>query len=325
MRRAALAFAAFAALAPASARANDSTAVFAAGGLVLTETDAIALVSEDLVVARDGVRVRYVFENRTASDVETLVAFPLPDIDLATYSEVPVDQPHEDADNFVGFTVTVDGASVEPDLHVKATLDGRDVTGVLAEAGVPVSLFAGDLYTRLWDIPRETQDALQAEGLAFYDRDYDGVYPQWTQHVAFTWTQTFPADQTVVVEHAYRPVVGTRFVSRFSLTNADEAAFRARYCLDERRGEIEARLDEAGDEYAMVLAHEIGYVLTTGSNWAGPIGALTLTIDAGEGNLALTCFEGLSPDGPSRLSGRFTDMRPEQDLWVLIIRRDPEG
>ncbi|MBM3585216.1 MAG: DUF4424 domain-containing protein, partial [Alphaproteobacteria bacterium] len=55
-----------------NAHANDSTAAFAAGGLALTETDAIALVDEDLIVARDGVRVRYTFENRSAADIETL-------------------------------------------------------------------------------------------------------------------------------------------------------------------------------------------------------------------------------------------------------------
>lgn len=40
------------------------------------------------------------------------------------------------------------------------------------------------------------------QALAYYERDYEGVYPQWTQHVSFTWTQVFPAGRLILVEHA---------------------------------------------------------------------------------------------------------------------------
>ena len=60
--------------------ANDSTAELAAGGLVLTRTDAIVMKSEDLYISADEVRVRYVFLNTSGKDVTTRVAFPMPDI-----------------------------------------------------------------------------------------------------------------------------------------------------------------------------------------------------------------------------------------------------
>jgi hypothetical protein len=312
----------------AAARANDSTAAFAAGGLILTETDAIVLVDEELVVARDAVHVRYTFENRSAADVETLVAFPLPDIDLATYSEVPIQPPAPDADNFVGFTVRVDGVPVEPAIHVTATLGARDVTGVLADAGLPVSLFAEDLYERLWAIPREVQDDLQQQTLAYYERDYEAVYPQWTQHVSFTWTQVFPAGRPIVVEHDYKPVVGTRFISGYSLTVDDQAEFRARYCLDDDRAALEERLAAApgGVAEGLLVADEVGYILTTGNNWAGPMGRLSITVDpGGAGNLALTCYDGLTRSSDGRLHGTFETANPKDDLWILIVRREPES
>ena len=311
-----------------AARANDSTAVFASGGLVLTSTDAVALVAEDLRIARDDIRVRYTFENRTDGAVESLVAFPLPDIDLATYTEVPVNQPTDDPVNFVGFTVVVDDQTITPELHASASLRGEDVTGVLAGLGIPISLFADDLHQRLWDLPRADQDALQARELAFFERDYGAVYPQWTQHVGFTWNQVFPAGRPIRVEHRYAPVVGTRFISVYTLDGDHETAFRARYCMDEHREAIAARLEalEGTPSEGLLVADEIGYVLSTGANWAGPIGTLDLTIDGGDpGNLVLTCFEGLTREGTSRLTGRWTDFVPTTDIWVLVIRANPES
>ncbi|MEX2648124.1 MAG: DUF4424 family protein [Alphaproteobacteria bacterium] len=306
------------------AGANDSTAAFAAGGLVLTETDAIGLVHEELYVSRAEVRVRYVFRNATDADVETLVAFPLPDIDISYYSEVPIEAPTDEPDNFVGFTVKADGVAIEPSLHVTATLAGKDVTEILAVYGVPISRFAPDLYEKLWALPRADQDALQARGLAYYERDYEGVYPQWTQHAAFTWMQRFPAGQDVVVEHAYHPVVGTRFISEYTLTIDEEEDFRDRYCLD--GAAVAERLAAAGASEGLLLADEVGYVLTTANNWAGPIGRLDLTVDIGvAGNLAATCAEGLVSETPTTLVGSFRDVEPTRDLWVLVIRRDPES
>ena len=72
--------AALAALLAAPALANDSTAELAAGGLVLTKTDAIEMRSEDLFISEQAVKVRYVFVNTSAAPVTTRVAFPMPDI-----------------------------------------------------------------------------------------------------------------------------------------------------------------------------------------------------------------------------------------------------
>ncbi len=72
-----------AALAAGAAIANDSTAETAAGGLVLKQNADIDMVSEDLFVSVEQIRVQYVFRNRAARDVSVTVAFPMPDRDLA--------------------------------------------------------------------------------------------------------------------------------------------------------------------------------------------------------------------------------------------------
>jgi len=166
------------------------------------------------------------------------------------------------------------------------------------------------------------------QALAYYERDYEGVYPQWTQHVSFTWTQVFPAGRLILVEHAYKPAVGTRFISGYSLIVDDQAEFRARYCLDDDRVALEERLAAVpgGVAEGLLVADEVGYILTTGNNWAGPMGRLSITVDPGDaGNLALTCFEGLTRSSDGRLHGTFEAANPKDDLWILIVRREPES
>ena len=70
--------------ATAPGRANNSTAEVALGGLTLTKSAAISMDSEDLYLSRDLVRVKYRFTNTTDAPIDTLVAFPLPDISPGT-------------------------------------------------------------------------------------------------------------------------------------------------------------------------------------------------------------------------------------------------
>ena len=75
--------AAVAALSAGAALANDTTAERAAGGLVFKQTADIDMVSEDLYVSVDRIRVAYVFRNRRPQDITVTVAFPMPDRDLS--------------------------------------------------------------------------------------------------------------------------------------------------------------------------------------------------------------------------------------------------
>ena len=57
--------------------------------------------------------VDYVFRNQTDKDVETIVAFPMPDIDGNRTTTGRI-LPDDTSDNFLGFEVTVDGKAVKP-------------------------------------------------------------------------------------------------------------------------------------------------------------------------------------------------------------------
>ena len=88
-----------------SALANDSFASTGAGGLVLRRTDTVDMISEDLFVSAGDIRIRYVFRNRTPADIQTIVAFPIPDRDLGREYRENVAYPSD-------FVTTADGGSI---------------------------------------------------------------------------------------------------------------------------------------------------------------------------------------------------------------------
>ena len=99
---------------------------------MLTRTDAIDMVSEDLYVSPERIRVAYVFRNRTRSPVGTIVAFPMPDRDLAELPENDIAYPHS-------FETRVDGRPVTMRVERRAMLGGVDHSALLAGLGIPVA------------------------------------------------------------------------------------------------------------------------------------------------------------------------------------------
>src|SRR5436305_12953449 len=112
MRRALSIVAALLTLAPACARADDSSAVLGAGGLVLTRSANIRLAAEDLRISPKEVAARFTFVNEGKNDIDSIVAFPLPDIDTSRFSEEPLGRTTADSVNFVGFMVAENGRTV---------------------------------------------------------------------------------------------------------------------------------------------------------------------------------------------------------------------
>ena len=134
-------------LAAQPALANDSTAELGTGGLILSRSDVIAMEREDLFISKDKITVDYVFRNRSDEDVETIVAFPMPDIEANPYGMVSIPQFEED--NFLGFEVTVDGKDAKPELEQKAFALGIDITDLLKQHNVPVNPVAQPVYAAL--------------------------------------------------------------------------------------------------------------------------------------------------------------------------------
>ncbi|WP_374446692.1 DUF4424 family protein [Stella sp.] len=309
MRRAAALLVAAVLAGPAAA--NDSTAVLAAGGLVLTRSETIRMEGEDLHVRPEGITVRYRFRNTGPADIRTRVAFPLPEIDLAQMAETPIAPGAADPDDFVAFRVAVDGVPVAARLEMRAWRRGREVTDLLAAHGLPVSRFHPDLYPRLRAMPEAGRQALTAAGLAAWEMG-ENVYPLWTMRAAYHWEQVFPAGRPLAVEHRYRPVVGQGWFGQYLLADTEEGrAWRQDHCVgpgDLARLRAKMALTTAMDPYRPMRS--IAYVLTTAANWQGPIGRFRLRVESDRpDSVVLGCM----------LDIEAADFRPERELAVALV------
>lgn len=306
---------------PVPARANDSAAALDAGGLVLVRDPDIALASEDLRIGLDRITVDYVFRNRASAPKTVRVAFPLPAIDGAQLAMSALDLPHADRANFVGFTVTVDGAPVTPLLEERAHLGTSEVTGLLARHGLPLNpLRRADLAAALARLSPAVLGELEKAGLLSEAKaDAEGL---WRSEAKFHWEQTFPAGRELHVSHAYVPVTGNHLLSR---EEAATPAYRARYCLDEAGLAGVRRLIAASPmkEQGLTRAIEVPYIVTTARNWAGRIGRFTLTVDKGSpAALVSFCRTGVRKTGPTTFVWEATDYAPDSDLRILIVSND---
>lgn len=304
------------------ARANDSAAELDAGGLVLVKDPDIGLVREDLRIGIDRITVRYVFRNRAASPRTVRVAFPLPSIDGAELVVSAQSLPDESSANFVGFTVTADGAPLTPELEERAFLGTREVGDLLRKHAIPLNpMRRADIDAALTRLTPAAKAEIMAAGLVAAEEGPEGG--RWRSEAKFHWQQTFPAGRDLVIEHAYRPVKGSLLVER---TILDDPAFRARYCLDDAGVAGVRRLLAAKGRDATIHAVVVPYIVTTARNWAGSIGTFALTIDKGSpGTLVSLCRSGIVKTGPTTFVWTATDYVPDADLRVLYVSPDAKA
>lgn len=320
------------ALAPlAHAAANDSVAEHAAGGLVLKQSAEIDMVSEDLYVSAERIRVRYVFRNRAPGDRTVTVAFPMPDRDLG-------EERHGDAAFPADFRTRVGGAPVTAAVERKALLGAADRTALLQRLGVPVAPGPGGtaaIVAALNALPAQERERLRRLGLIDID-EYDAgrgwqrdVVPLWTVRETWYWQQTFPAGPDLVVEHEYTPgtgaSAGVALASREWRSSPEGRAAQRRYCTD---AAFLAALDRMAASERRGGGHlteqRIGYILTTGGNWRSPIGDFRLVVDKGRlENIVSFCGTGLRRISPTRFEMRRSNWRPDRDLDVLIVQPNP--
>jgi hypothetical protein len=279
------------------------------------------MVSEDLFVSVERVRVRYVFRNRSSQPVRTVVAFPIADRDLADEYEMDVASVGE-------FRTLVDGQPVQMKVERKAFARGVDQTALLQRLGVPIDS-AGKAGERLAKLPRPEQDQLRRLGLISAKPSFEAeIVPAWTLKETWYWEQVFPAGRDVKVEHSYRPGAGSGFFSGYVTDRAARNGVEARqtiafYCMDKDFIAGIDRLIHAGGEGTELPDYWIDYVLTTGGNWRSPIGDFRLVVDKGKPeNLVTFCEAPVKKIGPTQFEVRHRNWRPRRDLHVLIVESD---
>lgn len=342
MRRLLLALA----LLPLPALANDGWGGLTATGLTFGQTDAVAMLSEDLTIGLDQIAVDYTFRNQTAQDVTGEVIFPMPPINLVEIEMSSWNLPEDRGrDNFLAFSATVNGqpqpvtidriAVVEdPDAwqrppQARYDTPGRDITAMLTGMGIPITLDTEAIraaFARLTPAQLKQLETASLTAYGLFDENDPLPYPTWSIVLRYHWTQTFPAGQDVKVHHAYenRPE-GSIFSFEWPPTEEYQKSLVTAYCIDPPTGrKIMATLksgDSDGEYGYWGAAYYIRYVLRTANSWAGPIGRFHLTLDKGDPGFALSvCMPGLEKTGPTRFEVTKENWSPPEDLEILLVR-----
>jgi len=326
MRRHLLAVAAISVALVPAALADDSSAMLGAGGIVLTQNADIRMASEDLFLSPKAVKVHYTFVNDSDKDIDTIVAFPLPDIDNYEFSESPMGTVVDTTPNFVGFRLTIDGRPVAAQVEERALQNGRDVSAQVRAAGLPMNVVIGAGRDKLDKLSPAARGTLLKEGLIDADDTY--VHAKWTATTKFWWKMHFPAGATVTVDHSYQPVTGQTFFTTYALSDAQEyAGYVKDYCIDpptkaaiaQGLAAIKAKSGNDG----MFNQYTTQFVIRTANNWKGPIGRFHLTLDKLKpSNILSLCWAGdLRKTGATRFESTLTDFAPGRDIQMLVLEQ----
>ncbi len=303
--------------------ANDTVAEIGAGGIQYMYTGAIQMMREDLYISAEEVRVDYVFHNHSNEDITTLVAFPMPDIFSDPYGDLGL--PFNE-DNFLGFSVVVDGTKIEPALQQRASIVGLDITTSLIKRGISLFPIGQGVME---DLDRQASgsldDLIQSGAISVETHDtgngiLEAYSPAWSLHSTYYWQTTFPAGQDLRVSHTYTPAVGatTGLSASFYEDVAISADYARRYCVDEGFVRAAQQRIDGGTQF---FENWISYILVTGRNWANTIGTFHLTVDKGStDNLVSFCAEGLTKTGPTTFEMTIEDYYPERNLEILLLK-----
>lgn len=328
MNRAAL-LALLASLAAFPALANDTTAELKTGGLVFTRSDAIEMTEERLYISPKQVKVDYTFHNTVETEFDTYVAFPMPDIQGSPAANI--DAGDTSSDNFLGFTVMQDGKAIKPSLQQRVFVANIDMTEVVTAAGIPLNPMNFESRKAIGGLPQATIDDWLERGLIMADIFQDSTAekkeyaPLWTLKSTYYWKTSFPPGRDVNVSHSYRPSVGGTVATTYLEDNEPKGPrfeeYQKKYCIDDAFVKLARKSNEdmaAGQSY--LVENWISYILTTGSNWYGPIKKFTLIVDKGEqDNFVSFCGEGVKKTGPTTFEMTATDFVPEKDLDILLL------
>ena len=318
------------ALAPAVAFADDSSAELGAGGLVLTRSAEVRLADEYLRISPKEVTARFTFFNDGKSDIDTLVAFPLPDIDTSRFSEEPIGRTTGDPLNFVGFSVSENGKNVPLQVEQRAFYKDKDVTDFLRRAGVPINV-VDPHFTKVLDALNPGRRAT-LEAADLIDRESGSyAHPHWLVRTKFWWRQRFPAGRAVVLDEHYQPVTGESLIGRDELDTKNENGryWSKTYCMDATTRSAALALlahNRANPQSGnMLTALATDYVLSTGNNWKGPIGRFRLVLDKlKHENVMSLCADGhIEPVSPTTFEFVQEHFAPRADIKMLVLQQAP--
>lgn len=310
-----------------SAHANDGSVGLDAGGLVFLEDRDIAILKEELTLdlTEDHVSVHYVFRNQTATSKTVQIGFPMPPIgaDLDGFALNFAD----DRANFLNFETLADGDPVEAKLVAEIVLGGQVLSRVATDDLVQ-SLGAG---MRITDWPAKYLSSDLRTGGA--DEESAAL------RLTYVWTYEFPPEQDVIVFHSYdaapfhtlNPPWIDPLYDRYIPTD-EKAQYIQKYCLTEdgENAEFVEAVLLADEKEWQAFTGQLGYVLSTGANWAGSIRDFNLQVKWDQDWVKTShshhrrhvaiCRDRLNLKNTSQgLSGRLSNFEPDFDIALEYV------
>jgi Domain of unknown function (DUF4424) len=272
----------------------------------------------------------------TSANIETIVAFPMPDVTGSVDMTVAIPDPGHD--NFLRFVTHVDGKPVDSHLEQRAflTAPGKpdvEITERLKSPGVPLLPTMEAAGAALSGLSEPQRKALADAEIVYAEETNAGKGPQvewvplWTLRSKFWRSQVFPAGRDVLVEQTYTPGTGGLSSLAFGAPNLDaaqESHYRDTYCTDGPfTSAVQSLYRKANAPNPKVRPFEeyLSYVITSGANWAGPIGSFRFVVDKGDPQTLVSfCGGGVRKIGPTTFEMTAKDYTPRRDIDVLFVK-----
>ncbi len=191
-------------LAAAPALSNDSTAELETGGLVLLKSSDIQMLSEDLFISTKEIKIHYVFQNNSARDIATVVAFPMPRISTNDPGET-LEIPNLDSDNFLDFSTSVNGQPVPVRAELRAYEGDKEITALLKAAGIPLAPHRPKTQDALDHLKATKQREFINNKFVEVEQWDRGngrpshLAPRWSLATTYYFNQVFPAGKEITI------------------------------------------------------------------------------------------------------------------------------
>ncbi|MEJ7806968.1 MAG: DUF4424 family protein [Telluria sp.] len=297
-------------LAPAVALANGAMNGVAVGGIVLNNSDRIALKKQVINISRAVVSADYELLNESPADLEETVTFPLPEYKVREENGAYAGEPD-------GLMITADGKPVAFKTLLVAKHKDAGVTNQLRKIGLTEAqiVYNPAFGPELAFNPLTPSQEQQLTKLNLWTKNAAGVAgPAWSVQISYVWKQKFPAKKIVRLHHVYRP-----FVTSGPASWELQPDFTAKYCTDKAfMASWKKARSKAGKD--TVDGNHVHYLLKNGTPWTNGIEDFTLNVsklDATE--LVSMCLPGdVHRAQAKRVQFRQANFRPKQDLDIYF-------
>lgn len=269
------------------------------GGLQSFRSPAITIVSEDINLSLDQVKVTYVYLNTSNNDLtETLVLTDAPSTILVNQRPAQLQT-----------------------MQQSLSASGREISKELKSLGLPLNPVAA-MHT-IDASPNRTSIIARLRAQNLIDKREDT--PTWVLHTYYYWHQVFPANSKVIIEQTYKPAVTTESVKLNSFatllklpakmvkkvwnvavhwTLEDDAAqvnlqeqFEkyfpriSKYCPSKKDFQILVNsYKQKPNRKPKIEVKEISFANNNNESWANSINHFNLTIECPKNMHALLCW-----------------------------------